>query len=1085
MVSRLCSGLRRWTRAGAPRLRIACAAFVLGLVALSAPAWAQPAGSIRGVVYDADFNVPLAGATVRVNETEREVTTTDQGNYVIPNVSPGEYTLVITKQGYQRQVETVTVAGGQVAAVDARLSGDFTEMDEFVVRELRLDAGSEQALLRLRSDSPALLDSIGEDLMSRAGAGDAAEGLKLVSGATTTAEGFAAVRGLPPRFVSTQLNGFSLPSANPDSRAVRLGLFPSDVIESIQVSKTFTPDQQGDASGGAVNIVTKSIPDENFLAFSAGTSINSQRPSSGEFLEDARGEVGFFASDSGRDLANELTGLLDAGDVPVGRSPLGPTEFGSPSPQFGEAPIQGSWGVTGGLEHEFGDDVSIGGLATFFWDQSISHDDDRVDNSLVARAGALDEGLQPDVTSSDALGFANPDPGNLLGGGEDILTSMFDETRSQHEVEWGGLGTFGLESDHHELDLMFFHTRSTSSTVTIAEDTRSKFRKFPGHDPTAINTPGGANDPASGDDLRAFAPFRRVETQQYIERTVQSFQLDGRHTAPWFDEGVGVDGLFTLQAPAFDWHLGFSESQREEPGTTFFDSKFSPPSGFQNASQTFVDPGLPDLGAFNVIFRDIVEESEEYRLNFSQPFEQWTDTEGEVKVGVFDNQTTRDFEQNTFKGGTPATGSDLRLEASFDQARLSQAFANPDAFQGQFFSNPFFGTSDEPGNLAPAPIDFIVDGRQDIEAKYWMLDLPLTSFLRVIGGMRYESTRLSTQLTPDGNVDGVLIDAKVLEERGIPTGNTNSLSFLQNNGISLDSEIDQTDELPSAAVVVTPIDGLDIRGAYSETVARPTFRELTPISQSLFAGETPFVGNPFLEMSAVENYDLRVDYRPSEGSLFSVSYFKKDVEDPIQVIQQGQATTNLNLPVNFPSGEITGWEVEVRQQLGEWVPRLEGLTVGGNATFLDTQVSLREFEAQRLAAVGAPQETIPMTNAPEYLYNLFMTYDVEDLGTQLSLFYTVRGDTLIASPGVEGFTTGGGANFLIPGLYETAHGTLNLTVNQEIGEHVNLSFSAENLTNPEIETVHRSEFIPGGDVVQSRHSEGIDFSFGISADFRF
>ena len=128
-------------------------------------------------------------------------------------------------------------------------------------RTSRSAARTRGGLLHLRFESPALMDSISSDLMSRAGASDAASALRLVAGATVQDGKSAVIRGLPDRYVSSQLNGVRLPTADEDKRAVELDQFPSAVIESIQVSKTFTPDQQGDASGGAVNVRAQGHPD--------------------------------------------------------------------------------------------------------------------------------------------------------------------------------------------------------------------------------------------------------------------------------------------------------------------------------------------------------------------------------------------------------------------------------------------------------------------------------------------------------------------------------------------------------------------------------------------------------------------------------------------------------------------------------------------------------------------------------------------------------------------------------------------------------------------------------------------------------
>ncbi|MDY7107930.1 MAG: carboxypeptidase regulatory-like domain-containing protein, partial [Planctomycetota bacterium] len=202
---------------------------ILGVAMLiTAAASAQQAGSIRGMVYDKDFDAPLALAEVLIVELDEKVTATEEGNYIFSEVPPGTYTLVFSKQGYARQVKSdVVVTAGRLTDVDASLSGEFTEMEEFVVRDLQIGGGTEAGLLRLRMESPALLDSISADLMSQAGASDAAGALNLVAGATVSEGKFTVIRGLPDRFVSSQLNGVRLPTADEDKRAVQLDQFPS------------------------------------------------------------------------------------------------------------------------------------------------------------------------------------------------------------------------------------------------------------------------------------------------------------------------------------------------------------------------------------------------------------------------------------------------------------------------------------------------------------------------------------------------------------------------------------------------------------------------------------------------------------------------------------------------------------------------------------------------------------------------------------------------------------------------------------------------------------------------------------------
>jgi len=140
-------------------------------------------------------------------------------------------------------------------------------------------------------------------------------------------------------------------------------------------------------------------------------------------------------------------------------------------------------------------------------------------------------------------------------------------------------------------------------------------------------------------------------------------------------------------------------------------------------------------------------------------------------------------------------------------------------------------------------------------------------------------------------------------------------------------------------LIARPVEPLSFRAAYSQTVAHQTFKELTPILQQEFLGGPIFIGNPALQMSALRNYDLRGDYVPFEKSLLSASWFRKDVDDPIEYAQK-VTTFTYTTAENYPEGFLTGWEFEARQALGRFEEKLEGLAVGANATFIDSRVTL-------------------------------------------------------------------------------------------------------------------------------------------------
>ncbi|MEZ6194608.1 MAG: TonB-dependent receptor [Planctomycetota bacterium] len=982
---------------------------VLAVLCAAPIAAAQNNGSIRGTVTDFDYETPVAGARVQVVGLGRSVETNDQGGYLIVDLPAGRYDVSVSKEGYTRLLKSgIIVNPGDLKDLDVALVAEVFEMEEFFVQDaLALGGGSEAALLQLRFESPSLLDSIGSDLISRAGASDAASALRLVSGASVANGKSAVIRGLPDRYVSSQLNGVRLPSADEDKRAVELDQFPSAVIESIQVAKTFTPDQQGDASGGAVNVRLKGLPSEPFFVkFKAQTGVNTHVGHRGDFLADPSGGVNFLGKDRRRQQT-DLIGMNWEGAVGVEEQ---------------DAPIDSKWSLATGGSLDLGEGFRVGGFASLFYERDSSFYDNGVDDSYWV------------VNPGDPL---TPRYSQGAPSIESFRTSLFDVTRAQESVQWGGLGTFGVEWEDQKVTLTYLYSRTTESTATLSTDTRGKSYFFPGFDPNDPNSPGS--------DIVDAAPYIRLETLNYTERTTSTFQINGQHKLPV--EGFGVDGLLEFLRPELDWTVAFSNADLYQPDKRQFGSYWIPDQVF--AGGAFVIPAAhyafkPDanfnLGNLQRIWKEIEEESDQYAINLKLPFERWDGEKGYLKAGYFSDTVHRTFDQDSYSNFNDNSNYEAPYEASWSAV---------------------FPTQDHPITESLYDVDY--DGTQEIRAWYVMLDAPIVSGIKVTGGVRFETTRI-----------GIVNDAESLAT-WYPPG---SISETQLNPGEADVSIEQDDILPSIGLEWKPFGDLTLRAAYNETIARQTFKELSPILQQEFLGGPIFIGNPDLELSAIKNYDLRADWTPFEGGLISASWFRKDLEKPIEYVKR-VASFSYTTPVNYPKGRLTGVEVEFRQDLGVWLDELKGFSIGANATFISSRVDLPQDEIDDFAApnLQVPITSRDMTNAPEHLYNIFITYDNEEWGTQVSLFYTVQGDTLVAGAGESG------GNFL-PSEYAKEFETLNFSLSQRIGEYFRLQFQAKNLTNPSIDRVLRSEFT-GPDVTSNSYTKGIDFSLSLSAEIKF
>jgi outer membrane receptor protein involved in Fe transport len=993
---------------------LGCLSAVLAVAAMAAETSSDTqSGGIRGMVYDKDFDLPLAGVQISIVETGQRANGSEEGNYVLYQINPGTYTLVFTKEGYIRFVKAdVVVSPGQMTELNASLSGEIMELEEFLVKDILFESGTESALLNLRMDNAAMMDSIGSDLMSRAGAGDAAAALKLVAGASVQDGKYAVIRGLPDRYVNSQMNGVRLPTADSDKRAVQLDQFPSAVIESIQVSKTFTPDQQGDASGGAVNVVLKGVPKESMVKFSTKASFNSQVSGRNDFLTYPGKGVNYWGNDDG--------------DQKIQYEKLGSSWDGAVGTTRDDAPFNYDWSFAAGHKIDFEDHTALGAFVSLYNEHSSSFYKGGKDDSYWVES--------PGARMTPQYSQGTPDQG-------DFKTSLFDITQGSQSAQTGGLGVLGLETPDHNLTLSYMYTSMAEKTATLAEDTRGKAYYFPGYNP---------NDPtAPGNQQRDAAPYLRTETLEYTQRTTQTLQLSGRHQL--FDPQLEFGNLITLLTPELDWGISRSSASMNQPDKRQFGSLWLPPSfnpGFPPWVPASTDPAvhLPykpaanfTIGNLQRVWKDITEESQQYYVNTKFPFKQWSGDEGYLKLGVFEDRVNRSYNQDSY--------------SNFNDNAAKYYGPWEDLWSRAF---PF-----ENHPITAADIDVDYEGQQKISAWYYMIDMPMNSWLNIIGGARYETTELNITNTPEKDVTW------------LPPGAGGPVKL---NPGDADVAFEQKDMLPSLGFVLKPFDRTKLRGSYSETVARQTFKELTPIQQMEYLGGDVFVGNPELKMSALKNYDLRLDLTPNDDELISLSYFYKDVTLPIEYVQRNVGFT-YTTATNYPKGKLSGYEIEMRKGLGRIWDKLEGYSLGANATFINSEVTLPddEIDGFNQPNIAAPMRSRDMTGAPHYLYNLFLTYEPANTGLQATVFYTVQGDTLIAGAGESN-------GRFVPNVYQTEYGTLNLSVSQKLGKNCKLTFQAKNLLDPAIETVYRSKYI-GDDVTKSSYQKGMEFTLSIGFTF--
>ena len=241
--------------------------------------------SITGKLIDVEYNnEPLPFANVFIKGTEKGVTSDIDGSYSIDNIAPGNYTLVYSYVGYKTiEIPDVKVIPGKVTNIDVPMEPSAAALDEVVIKTTTRRE-TEVALLLEQKKATTIKESIGAEQLTKLGVSDAAGATSKISGISKTeGSGAVFVRGLGDRYLYTTLNGLPIPSDNIERKNINLSLFPTRLIESIDVSKTTSPNISADQASGNIDIKTKELSGNKLLTASVGTSVNTNVMSSGVF----------------------------------------------------------------------------------------------------------------------------------------------------------------------------------------------------------------------------------------------------------------------------------------------------------------------------------------------------------------------------------------------------------------------------------------------------------------------------------------------------------------------------------------------------------------------------------------------------------------------------------------------------------------------------------------------------------------------------------------------------------------------------------------------------------------------------------
>jgi TonB-dependent receptor len=928
--------------------------------------------TLRGKIIDASTGEELVGATVQMAGTSIGASADLDGNYSVTNIEPGTYDVICKYISYESQtISGFKFSGDNIEILNFKLQPASLDLLEVVIQARKVNR-TEAALLTIQRKSANMVDGISAQQISKSGDSDAASALKRVTGLSVEGGKYVYVRGLGDRYMMVTLNGAQIPGLDPNKNTVQMDLFPSNVLENMVVSKTFSPELPGSFTGGLVNVVTRDFPEKFTFGFSTSVGYNTNASLNKDFLSYDGGSTDWLGFDDGtRDIPDAAQGNIPkfTGDVSADYSAL--TDITKSFnktwvPEKKESYLNQSHSIS------VGNQISLFGKS-FGFVAAISY-------------------------SREYKYYDNGQIGNykLIGDNSTQLEVEYDyaDKLGTVDVLWAAIlsGSYKL-SNNHKIGIMYLRNQSGQ------DDARSIFGLKP-------------------EDDQGF--WYQSNTLSYLERSFNSVQLNGKHY---------FENILNLKS---DWILSYTKSKQSRPDLRYFANNFTIQEDASDALTDTIFEISPSLYPVPTRFyREMTEDNIDAKINFELPFE-FLGQKSKVKFGGSFTKKNRDQNDKRFDfndGNSSFTTFHGNINDYFGDGNIGQdAITWPSKF-GLYASN------EEIDDLANS---YTAD--QTVSAAYGMLDLKFFNKLKILAGARIEITDL--------NVGSLIPD----EEK---------------------TNLSETDILPAINLNYELGPDMNLRAAYTKTLARPTFRELAPFASFDFLGSEIIVGNPDLKRTLVDNLDLRWEFYPAPGEIISFSTFYKHFTNPIEKTFNVEAANPELTWRNQSQAKVYGFEAEIRKSLG-FVPALRNFKLGANFTYVMSEVDVdpQELYSMRLTEPDAPDTRVMAGQSP-YIINTMLSFNSDSLGLSANLSYNISGRRLHIV--IVGGT---------PNIFEQPAGQLNFNVNKKLGKNWSLKIAAKNLLNPVFKQTYtrwdEESTWKGEEYIYRSYQKGITYSVGIT-----
>ncbi len=893
------------------------------------------AQTIKGNVSDAKTLETLIGATVHIENGSTVFNTTVKldGSYDFKNIPAGTYSLKVSFVGYKTTKDyPVEAIKGHIAVLNVVMLDNATALNEVAIieyaskesdRSARGDEKNSNNTINVVSAQSIAIspDVLVSNVLQRI------SGISIDRSSTGDAQ-HVIIRGMDKQYNTTLINGIKIPSPDNANRYIPLDIFPAGLVERIEVYKTLTPDMEGDASGGVVNLVMKTAPDHLRVDGEFGTGYSQlffDRP---------------FESFDRSTVNSKSPGEINPGGIAT------PSDF----------PYQNLLTKSGNPLPNTNASLTIGNRY--------------LDNKLGVLFSGSYQNLYLGQNSFTVLqtNTVGPPIGNSQQNQETAFESSYNRQYSTQQQRIGTIASIDYKfNDNNVINL--FATYVALNQYRVRQTNEDTYGGY---------TYQGYRGSYSIDNL--------TETRSDLQ-SIYNITLSGKHkiTAPF----------------SLDWTVANSEATHKLPDDAEFDTKYgtsptstiSEPTGNPNEPNVSVAQGITTTPTY------VQNESRDWMHNTDKDISAYLNLHYNATIfgrkaifsagGMFRHKTRDNYNNDYNLPNTVVNGTNEQY-TTIPAAKF--------IFTGSDTVNAKGSSATDPG---------VYTFTENVQGAYAMVKYFISDRLYVIAGVRGEHTYqyYFSQLPVT-----------------FP-GKTATITY--------------TDYLPSVNIKYSLADNEALRASYYKSILRPAFDQLIPFINYSTDENYGNEGNPYLQHTVIDNYDLRYEFFPGVFDEFMVGGFYKHLINPIETVleQSSSGGASLNyVPVNFGNAQNYGAELEARKFFGNIGAEI-------NYTYTDSKITTAksiDIDDQ----ITSRNQTRPLQGQAANIGNASLLYKDQRNGVDAQLSLSYVGERIEAV-----------SNYYDLDTWERPSTYLDFSVQKKVGKHFIIYAKANNLLNTPYELI--------------------------------